>query len=344
MIRKISLFIGFLLVIMVSSSQASVTGISNATIPVRIVAQEFDPLLLAHPDETRVKYYRENKAEILSLTAQTMDGETAQRLEALEALFIQYPDAILNVAIDLLEDTELEVAQKAAELLAASIVMSDHHGGHDQRLNPYQQYIMVQHTLARRALRGVLDSTHKEVREVAASILASLSDEEALNKINEGVETELYSEIEAVNYTGLAAPDVGGQYLEGYLENSEEVETQTAAVTYLGGTAQYQDYIRDSVLLNSEIDSAVRGAAANTLSLHDSDYQSYALIVALDPASPPELYTEVLKGYVTSSLADDSLNPAKARALLQCIDGYSPLSGDSDDMTELRVQLEQYLD
>lgn len=306
------------------------------------IAQELEDDLTNHPDPAWAEYYRQHATDIESLRRQIIQGETAQRLNALEQLARLYPDAVLSTSIELLDDRSLEIAQKAAELLASSIVMSDHQTAHQEhaKLNSYQKYTIEQHTTARVALLKVLEDPRAELREVAAKILASLSDEEALSKINAGIQTGLYSETEAVNYFGLARPDVGNQYLEPYLVGGSN-EARAGAALYLGGNPQYQAQIRDSILFDPSLDASIRSAAAEILSRYDPNYQNYALILTLDPSIPPPLYTTVVESYVDSLQADNSLNSANARVLRTAIENYQ-IQNPEADVEQIEKSLEQY--
>jgi hypothetical protein len=65
----------------------------------------------------------------------------------------------------------------------------------------------------RDALLRTLTDSRKTVRSEAAKDLASSSDEVALSVIEAGIESRLFSELEAVNYFGLADIKISGPYL-----------------------------------------------------------------------------------------------------------------------------------
>lgn len=305
------------------------------------MAQDLEPTLTQHPDPARSAYYREHAADIQNLRTQVMQGEPAQRLESLEQLLVKYPDAAFNTAIDLLDDDTLDIALKAAKLLSAKIAMSDHQSvSHDHNLNPYQEYAIAQHDAARTALLSVLDDPRAELRAVAAGTLSSLSEEDALRQIDAGVQNGLYSDVEAVNYFGLANPEIADQYLEPYL-NAGSNEARSGAVMYLGSNPKYQLQIRDSILLNSELDPSIRSAASNSLSIYDPNYQSYALILTLDPTLPSSLYTTVIEGYIESLQADNELNSTQAGVLRTAVENYQTLNPEVN-IEKIESSLEQY--
>ena len=80
--------------------------------------------------------------------------------------------------------------------------------------------------------------------------------------------------------------------------------------------------IRSEVLLNSEVDDTVRSAAADSLSLYDSEFANYALIVAGEQGVSPELYRSVVSGYVERSLNEGQLGPEAAGNFANQINSY----------------------
>jgi hypothetical protein len=280
------------------------------------------PQLLAHPDPARAAYYHANASSIDELEGMVKDTArpVAQRTTALETLAVRFHDAAVITAIQVVRDPSVEVASAALELLAASIVMSDHRRHDMDHLTPLQQFLMQQHTETRKALRIALADTRPNVRSIAAVSLASLSDEDALKLLQAGVEKGLYTEDEAVNYFGLADPDVGASYIMPYLQRGPTA--MQAAVGYLGANRQYQALVRDKVFLNLQAPPETRAAAAKVLSQYDSAFSSYALTVTLDPKTPPNVYTEVLDGYLTQSQAKGQINPAQISVLKEALKNY----------------------
>jgi HEAT repeat protein len=192
----------------------------------------------------------------------------------------------------LVSDSQEPIAALAATILASAIVMSDH--PHSQGAN---SIVAVQHDLAREALRKALTDPRRSVRDPAARMLASLSDDSALTKINEAAASGLYTEVEAINYLGLSNPDVSSKYMERYLQATPTA--QAAAIAYLGSNPAYQSAIRQRYLLSNDAPDVARTAAAKALSRFDPAFVTYAPGLISAKTLPPEAYAEVVTGYVT---------------------------------------------
>jgi HEAT repeat protein len=268
----------------------------------------------------RARYYTEHHSEIAELRAKAQSAPSVnERLAALETLTISFPDAAPLEAAELVGDKVTAVAKQAAEILASSIVMSDH--VHGDARSPYHEFVLVSHERARRALLSIIQDPRVELRSIAASILASLSDEDALQKIDAAAKAGIYSQVEAVNYFGVSKPSVGAQYLERYLEIGS-AEARAGAVQYLGANSRYQAKIRDTVLFNPEEVVSVRTAAAKTLGRYDAGFSSYALSLALNQKTPPQLYLEVWQTYLSADGPLKSLDMEHQKALRRSLERF----------------------
>ena len=271
------------------------------------------------PGTELAAFYDANAEAVKALNEKVRVGETEDRLRALEELQLAYPDAALSAALELTLDEDKAVAKAAAQLLAESIVMTDHimigtmpAGGEE---------IMARNEAARNALRRVLSDPDEGVRRVSSGILASLSDETALKAISESAENGLISEVEAINYFGLARPEVGAAFIAPYLDGSSEA--QQSAVSYLGALPDYQAKIRKEVLLNGEVEEGVRVVAADVLSQYDPDFGSYALALTSNPSIPPSLYTTVMSAYTAQAAINRALTPGEIEAISTSVEEFA---------------------
>ncbi len=296
---------------------------------------EITSILANHPDPARSQYYSEHRTEITKLLNTAQSAPSVQeRLVAFEALSISFPDAASLEAARLVGDEVTAVAVMAAEVLASSIVMSDH--SHGEARSPYHEFTLATHERARRALLAAIQDPRPEVRSTAASILASLSDADALQRIDAATAAGLYSQVEAVNYFGIAKPSVGVQYLERYLETGS-TEARASAVQYLSANPRYQARIRDRILFNSHELVPVRTAAAKALGQHDKLFNTYAFSMALNPKIPPQVYLEIWRTYLSSEENLKSLDPQRQKALRQSLKSFSK----SNPKIDVAVLLDQ---
>ena len=308
-------------------------------------AQGIEEALIQHPDSARAAYYLDNAGDILELRAQVSQGSPDSRLRALRTLATRYPDAAHTTALDLLKDDVTDVALAAAELLAASIVMSDHgpHGqAHRAQLMPYERHMIMRHTLAREALRSALLDSRSEIRLEAASILLSLADTAAVAIIDDNIETGLYSANEVVNLYTLADPAVVAPLLEPYLAEGPP-DARASAVSYLGSDPEYFARIRDDIFLNAGEDELVRIAAAQSLSANDDLFASYGLAAALDSSAPPGFYLSIIEGYAVNNAVYNTMNAALAESLLNALGDFK-ISNPEFDIRTLESQLQSYED
>jgi hypothetical protein len=287
--------------------------------------------ILANSDPILARRYREGAEEIEALRAIALDKtkDSDQRTAALRELARKYPDAVLTPAAELVTDPDTPVAVFAAQRLASAAVMSDHPATHanDEAVPPYLRLMMWRHRVAREGLRLIVQDPRPEVKTIAATSLATLSDSIALDKIEAGRNSGVYSDIEAANYFGLADPEVGVPYIQELLRGGSP-EAQATAVSYLGSNPAYQELVRNEYLLNSDAPVQVRSAAAAALGQYDSSFTSYATTLTADPALPPEVYKQVIQGYIAQSRGE--LQPTEADALKTAVENYSKDWPDAD--------------
>lgn len=306
----------------------SITGLIASSVFAQAVVE---PEILANPDPILAERYREGTEEIERLRAVALDTSKAseERLGALQELADKYPDAILSPSAMLVSDPDTAVAEFAANQLASAIVMSDHPMSyeHSEDIPPFLQLMYWRHQIGREGLRRAITDSRSSVRDIAASSLATLSDPVALEKIEAGVASGIYSDTEAANYFGLADPEVGAPLMQELLAGGSP-SAQASAVSYLGSNPTYQGLVRDKYLFNSEVPEDVRAAAAATLGQYDPNFPSYATTLTADPTLPASVYTRVLEGYINQSGGD--LQPAEASALKAAIDNYIEAQPDAD--------------
>lgn len=297
--------------------------------------------LTKHPDPKRAAYYTASESTIDELRARIADTNRpgADRARDLDDLLVRFPDAAITTAAALISDRSLEVAQAAARILADSIVMSDHEHGDHAALTVHQKYVLERHEKARAALQTALEDPRPEIRAIAAPSLASLADDRALRTIQEGIGKGIYSEVEAVNYFGLADPDKGAKYMLPYLEQGN-ASARAAAAGYLGANPTYQPVVRDKIFLNPDVDVQSRTSAAKILSHYDQTFESYALTVTADPNVSPQLYTVVMEGYVDKVEAEGKLDPARAEVLKKAVDNFVK-EKPSADLKRVQERLER---
>ena len=286
------------------------------------------------PTRPRASFYVANAGTIegLTTTARDLNRSVEQRLAALETLSLKYSDAAVSAALVLVSDKTPAVARAAADLLASSIVMSDHKLRGHAALNARQKYVMERHTLAREALKSVLESPASETRSIAAGSLSSLSDQSALTIIQAAVSKGLYSEADAVNYFGLADPKIGAPFILPYLDRGSPA-ARVAAIGYLGANRSYQNMVRDRILMNTTAAPDTRAAAARVLGQYDREFPSYALSVTLDPKLPANVYAEVVNGYIAQSQVQGKLDAAKIGILKESIRNQLSIRPDPALMT-----------
>lgn len=300
---------------------AAYLAVSFLALPLAAVALE--PSLTEHPDPSSAQYYIANEANIEALRKDLRRGESSQaRLAALQELEDMYPAAAFSSAIDLIADPDEAIALAAIDLISRVIVMSDHRMV-EELFDDRLKYTMEQHMRGRNALRPAVEDERERVRMKAALVLAGLSDEAALDRINAGIASGLYSETVAINLFALAKSEVGSAYIEPYLDKGTE-SAQIAAVAYLGSDPAYQKDVRTRVFQNPERIASVRAQSARTLSRYDSRFHEYALTVTIDPDANPELFAESLKGYIYNLQAQGKpIDPPTANVLTKGVAKYA---------------------
>ena len=219
-----------------------------------------------------------NEATIVRLADQARTaGRTTERLAAFAMLRSGYTEASLNLAIKLIDDPDTTVAAESAQLLANTLTMSGSVTMGQQARAPGTP-ARRQFDAAVDALRNAVDHAHVEVREVAARTLAYLEDRTAFDTIELGVGEGVIPAIEAIGYFGLASSELGGPYVEKYL-NTGPVEARAAAAGYLATVPAYQPRIRD-LILGERVDKTILAKAAGVLSRHDRTFPTYATEIA----------------------------------------------------------------
>jgi hypothetical protein len=117
-------------------------------------------------------------------------------------------------------------------------------------------------------------------------------------------------------------------------------EAQAAAVTYLGANPNYQQVVRDQYLFNPSMPDKVKAAAASSLGQYDPNFSSYATVLIANPELAPEVYTQVVEGYLAQSR--DKLQPAQLRALKQAVENYREFKPETD-LSIIQRQLDAIL-
>lgn len=300
-----------------------------------------DSTLRSHPDTATARFYEQHEADVDGLLNRMSDTARpiAERLAAFNELQIAYPDAANLAALDLVSNSNEQMAVAAAELLSSSITMSDH-SAHAVPITEREKYLLAWHERARQALRGALNDKRRAVREVAAQTLSSLSDTASLDIIAKAAESGAYSQSEAVNYFGLAKAEIGAPYFERALKSGDK-EAKRGAVAYLATNPKYQEKIRDEVLLNPAADAQVRIVAAKRLSEFDPKFSNYALTVTADPSISAELYTQVVQGYIDQSEAQGQVDTAQIKVLKSAVANFRAKAPTSVELKGLERQLDK---
>jgi hypothetical protein len=298
------------------------------------VAQALEPELVS-PLNPRARFYQENAARIDALRAAVVNPSTpaADRFSGLQQLQLQYRYAAVPTAAALISDPQLEIAELAAKILANALVMSDHpQTGHTDAVSLGMQ----QHGPAREALRKAVVDPRPSVRDIAASLLTSISDKQTLELIDRGVQQGLYSPVQAVNYHGLANSDISAEHIAPYL-TGPNVNAQVAAVSYLGANPQYQPMIKERFLDAATAPDAARTAAASTLSRYDQRFSAYAETTLQNRSLPPAAFEVIAKNYVAK--ASERSTAAKIQTVEGLLQGYLQ-SNPAADLSGLQRQIQ----
>lgn len=282
---------------------------------------ELDP----NPDSVREDYYRTYSKELQSLIDLVTDRKmsTQDRLRSFDEIRLRFRDAAVTVSMRLLKDESEEVAKTAAGLLASSIVMTDHRQFHGDtaHLTEEQRYLIKRHNVAREALRATLKDNRQSVRSIAAQALSSLSDEPGLDILESAAREGIYTDYEAVNYLGLADPDIAGDRIRVYLDRGSK-NAQVAAVGYLAASTEYQSYVRERILLNRSISEDVRMEAAKVLGQYDQAFPTYALSLIRDMTQPEKVYTQILTSSFLRLEAEGKLDAVNTETYRKALQDY----------------------
>lgn len=243
------------------------------------------------------EFYNQFSEDILALEAiAKKTGNTVKSIEALEEIDREFPRISVALASDLISSENKAIASKAAEILASSIVMMNHH---HMNATPEGIAMMKKVSIVKDALRPYILDSHDPLRWTAAGALASLGDEETLRKISAAAVENKIGTVEAINFLGLADPDLSSEYIAKYL-NSDDVDAATSAVSYLAAVDVYQPTILRDIVQKKGVPNRVRLEGASALATYDQEYESYAptLLVSLEgDDTAQEIYSKILIDY-----------------------------------------------
>ncbi len=325
--------------LLVTLTVMALAGCSN-----RSQAQLEDEIL-AHPDPSVVDFYRNNLQPINELrsTIEASSSE-AERVSALVALEKDFPLASEITARQYVSDRSDVVALESIQILKGNLVMSDHRIPHDSaRASPRLQYMHKKHVASKRALRRALTDERTPLRIDAAGFLASLSDEASLEEISKGVESGLYSQVEAANLYTLSSGQSGEKHLQAYV-GTGNLDAQRTAIAYLGSNPEYQPRIREAYFLNGAADTQLRVQAAKTLSTYDTEFIDYGQTITEQRNVDPALFEATVDGLIKLQNNRQGVDPNEARLLLERTRAYTTTRELSDD-DRLRLDtLEQRLE
>ena len=125
--------------------------------------------------------------------------------------------------------------------------------------------------------------------------------------------------VEAIDYFGLAPSELGGPYIEKFL-NSGPVEAKVAAVGYLATVPMYQPQIRNLIFGTQQINEFVVVKAAGVLGRHDRAFPTYALEVVGRPGLPEPVSNAVVDAYISGALKIKAIDPADWQNRVQAVD------------------------
>ena len=253
------------------------------------------------PDTPQSEFLKANEPTIMQLAAQAKMGDTQDRRAALETLAISYSDASLNLASELITDSDTGIAMDSAKLLAATLAMIGPVTT-DGGMHSAGTFALRRIDAAVGSLRLAIGDRRVEVRSIAAGTLAAIGDRGGLEKIEDCVKRGVVSDLEAIGYFGVAPNELGSKYIERYLK-AESKEARAAAVGYLGTDPSYQDQIRALVLNGSDAEEEVLQKAAAVLGRYDRKFPSYALDLVGRAGLPPLVSDTVARSYVMHALA-----------------------------------------
>jgi len=279
-----------------------------------------------NPDPALAAYYREHAGDVerLQSTVENKAAPMNARQQAFAELSRDYPDSAVVSAAKIITDPSTEIALKATEILANSVVMS----GHGTQLvamaapmSPIQAYHKSLHDSSRNALRVALNDPRPEVRTAAVRALVPLSDEAAITVLQQSAKAGHIPDAEAVKYCASLTSDLGRGCLLNFLAEGSPA-AKNVAVQYLGSIPTYQPLVRNKIFLSSDTDPGLRAAAADTLGRYDPSFTNYALAVTLDPKTPPQVFASTVRSYVQRASAQGKLDFAQRTAITKAVENY----------------------
>ena len=119
------------------------------------------------PGTAEAAFLMANESAIMRLAAEARTGETDARRAALEALANAYSDAALNLATELIKDSDTAVATESAKLLADTLAMAGS-VTMGERMHSAGTPARLQFDAAIANLRDAVGDPRIEVRHVAA--------------------------------------------------------------------------------------------------------------------------------------------------------------------------------
>jgi hypothetical protein len=236
------------------------------------------------PEHAR-QFYSTNQSFILSLLAVAEDPTQASdaRLEALQKLESRFSFALIEPAIRLTSDPNVQVAVEAVNFLASTLV------GHSlPKLGNDPSFPTVE------ALRRAAISDREEIRRAAAPVLASLNDDVTIKAIEQLYEKGNIPDVEATRYMTLASPPLASSYLAEILGKGS-LKARLDAIAYLGSVPQYQPRVQSDYLQNKAAPPELRAAAAQVLAKNDRRFSQYAPDLASDQSLPRNVIAEISK-------------------------------------------------
>ena len=252
---------------------------------------------LDHLSKEKRAFYQDNLEKIEGLKKQVLNTDLAdkERVAALLELQFKYPEVVLEIALELIDDPSLALANYGTDILSVELVKMNHSTNSS---DSYHQLTMDRVNRATEALQQALFNSKPSVRNKAASTLASGSNDQALKNIVEAQQKQLFTESEAVNYLGLSDPSVSFPYLEKYFSNPEINKT---AFTYAINTEESREKVILEYIKNPDKSPEVVDAAINVLAKTDTSFSNYGIELAnngLDSYSPETVvmvYQNIIK-------------------------------------------------
>ena len=284
------------------------------------------------PEELR-DFYASNAGLLSDLvrTATDTGRPVADRLAAFRRVRLSFSHAALDPALLLVADENAALAVEAARFLAAQITMMNHGAasGHDHQAadDPVAR--------AREALRHALSDRRQEVRSIAATTLASMGDQVALERLSEAYQKGQIKDGEAVSYLTLAEAGVGASYVEKVLQNGS-VAARSEAISYLAPLPQYRTRIRDQYLLDDKSNTDLRATAARVLAKSDPQFGTYAFTLTSEPNLPIPVFESIVTGVVQQGGA--ALDRGRIDALSKTVDRFQAARPGAD-LDSLKIQL-----